>query len=624
MYLKQLFRKSFSYSTLSRSSLTPSSSLDAISLYFQRSQLISSLKHALKSNAPLESLTSLVNTPLLDSFVVSRALQYAPSADFALSLVKILEKVPHFSHSRTTLKALGIVLARFRKFSELQRLIDSIRNNEFPSVSKESIDMDEFMWYAASGDVDSVLRLWDKTKGRRGRRCTEAYNILMGVHAKAGNDFEAVKVFYKMMEENAVPNPQTYTTMIEHLVSSGKLDYAIEVFHILPRMRIKRSSRMYTALLKGFMDARRFKVVNDLRNEMQIDGVLSPLRQCSHEEGEDDDDEEDEDGGDVELASKIKFEPEILSALDDSNLAWTSVLVCKILWRMLPDNSVDDIWAFYRWLGNKPGRFTHDAYTASTMLKILTLRWGRRDFMREEEKEKRFRDYWDGELITKIKEDGISLSYVTLNYIIDRRTVRGGLRLFRRAEEICHPLSKFHLMILYSSLMRRVTHKQYVDFRSPFDFRGPLVFLDEMILRGILPDIPTFTGLMQYFSVRKDLRTVLKLFRMVRLNNLKPDAFMFQILIRAYLRRGKVDLAFKAFQDMRDSNFMPDSATKALLVKHLSKEGMSEEVTVVEAGSEEINHLPPLPLHGYIWNVSSFDLKRVYDIYFDSFRATTS
>jgi pentatricopeptide repeat protein len=424
------------------------------------------------------------------------------------------------------------------------------------------------------------------------------------------------------MEENAVPNPRTYTTMIEHLVSSGKLDSAIEVFHILPRMRIKRSSRMYTALLKGFMDARRFEVVSDLRNEMQIDGVFLPLRQCSHEEGEDDDD--DEDGGDVELASKIKFEPEILSALDDTNMTWTSVLVCKILWRMLPDNSIEDIWAFYRWLGNKPGRFTHDAYTASTMLKILTLWWGRNDFLREKEKEKRFRDYWDGELIRKIKEDGISLSYVTLNYIIDRRTVQGVLRLFRRAEEICHPLSKFHLMILYSSLMRRVTHKQYVDFRGPFDFRGPLDFLDEMILRGILPDIPTFTGLMQYFSVRKDLRTVLKLFRMVRLNNLKPDAFMFQILIRAYLRRGKVELAFKAFQDMRDSNFMPDSATKALLVKHLSKEGMSEEVTVVEAGSEEINHLPPLPLHGYIWNVSSFDLKRVYDIYFDSFRATTS
>jgi hypothetical protein len=69
---------------------------------------------------------------------------------------------------------------------------------------------------------------------------------------------------------------------------------------------------------------------------MHIDGVLSPLRQCSHEEGEDDDndadEDEDEDGGDVELASKIKFEPEILSALDDTNMAWTSVLVCKILW----------------------------------------------------------------------------------------------------------------------------------------------------------------------------------------------------------------------------------------------------------------------------------------------------
>ncbi|KAE7998918.1 hypothetical protein FH972_003411 [Carpinus fangiana] len=532
-----------------------------IPLYFQRSQLICSLKHALSTR----------------------------SVDSALSLVKIIEKVPHFTHSRSSLKALGIALAKFRRFSELKGLINSIRNKEFPGVSTESIDMDEFLWHAASGDLDSVLHLWDKTKGHRGRRCVEVYNVLMGIHAKAGNNSKAVKVFYKMMEENAAPNSRTYATMIEHLVSSGKLDSAIEVFRILPRMRIRRSSRMYAALLKGFVDARRIEDVSDLRKEMQIDGVLLPLRQCSDKEGEDDDEDEDEeDRGDVELASKIKFDLEALSALDDANLAWTSSLVCKILWRMMSNNKVEDIWAFYCWLGSKPGRFTHDAYTASTMLKILAMRWTSE--WDAEQRNKGFTDNWDGELITKIKEDGISLSYNTLNYIIERRGLRGVIRLFGRAEEICHPLSKFHHMILYSTFMRKVSHRRQLAFP-----RGPLDLLDEMISRGILPDIPTFTGLMHYFLVKKE------------------------IIIRAYLRRGKVDQAFKAFQDMRDSNFMPDAATKAFLVKHLSKKGKLEEVAVVEAGSQEINRLPPLQLHGYVWNVSSFDLERVYNIYFDSF-----
>lgn len=646
MYLKQLFQQSFSYSTLSRSSLTPSVSLNAISLYFQRSQLISSLKHALRSNAPLESLASLVNTPLLDSFVVSRALQYAPSADSALLLVKTLKNVPHFSHTRMTLKALGIVLAKFRRFPELQGLISSIRNKDFPDVSTKSIDMDEFSWYAVSGDVDTVLHVWDKIKGSRGRRCIEAYNILMGVHAKAGNNSEAVKVFYKMMEENAVPNSRTYTAMIEHLVSSGKLDSAIEVFRILPRMRIRRSSRMYAPLFKGLMDARRFEVVSDLKNEMQIDGVILPSCQCSNEEGEDEDDD------DAELASKIRIEPEIistlrdrnegisleilsavydtnmawtpeiLSALDDTNVSWTSVLVCKTLLRMFNDyEEVDNIWAFYCWLGNKPGRFTHDAHTASTMLKIIAF-WCSDKVPDWSYNWKECRDTWCrydllDELITKIKEGGISLSYITLNYIIDRRRAKGAVRIFRHVEEICNPLSKFHLMILYSSLIRKLTQ----DIFCPL---GALDMLEEMIFCGVLPDIPTFTGLMYYFSRKRDFLTVVKLFRMVQRNNLRPDAFMFQILIRAYLRCGKVDRAFKAFKDMRDSNFMPDSATKALLVHRLSKEGMSEEVAVVEAGSDEINHLPPLPLHAYIWNVSSFDLKRVYEIYSHSFRAATS
>jgi hypothetical protein len=111
--------------------------------------------------------------------------------------VKIIEKVPHFTHSRSTLKALSISLAKFRRFSELKGLIDSIRNKEFPGVSTESVDMDEFLWHAASGDLNSLLHLWDKTKDHRGRRCVEAHNVLMGIHAKAGNNSEAVKVFIR-------------------------------------------------------------------------------------------------------------------------------------------------------------------------------------------------------------------------------------------------------------------------------------------------------------------------------------------------------------------------------------------------------------------------------------------
>jgi hypothetical protein len=51
--------------------------------------------------------------------------------------------------------------------------------------------------------------------------------------------------------------------------------------------------------------------------------------------------------------------------------------------------------------------------------------------------------------------------------------------------------------------------------------------LEEMIFYRVLPDIPTFTGLINYLSQKRDLLIVMKPFQMVQMNNLKPDAFMF-------------------------------------------------------------------------------------------------
>lgn len=48
------------------------------------------------------------------------------------------------------------------------------------------------------------------------RVCAESYNVVMRVYAGSGKDCEAVRVFYRMVEEGALPNCRTYTVMIEH------------------------------------------------------------------------------------------------------------------------------------------------------------------------------------------------------------------------------------------------------------------------------------------------------------------------------------------------------------------------------------------------------------------------
>ena len=85
-----------------------------------------------------------------------------------------------------------------------------------------------------SGDLELVLRVWDEYRLSSKRICTESYNIVMGLYVQMCKDTEAVEVFYRMIDEGAIPNSRTYTIMIEHLMNSRKLDSAMEVLIYCP------------------------------------------------------------------------------------------------------------------------------------------------------------------------------------------------------------------------------------------------------------------------------------------------------------------------------------------------------------------------------------------------------
>ncbi|CAN1324329.1 Pentatricopeptide repeat-containing protein At5g66631 [Linum perenne] len=183
--------------------------------------------------------------------------------------------------------------------------------------------------------------------------------------------------------------------------------------------------------------------------------------------------------------------------------------------------------------------------------------------------------------------------------------------VFRDDRALCGHINKYNLMILYSALLRTLT-KCKRDSDS-------IEVLEEMMCCGICPDSQTFSGLMYYFALQGDIKTVQKLFTMVRQNGVGPDAYMFKVLIQAYCKCERAALALRVFEDMRSSNLMPDPATKDMLVKSLWKEGRRKEAASVVESCEESNQVLPLVLQGHLWTVCSADLRRVYDIYSKSF-----
>ncbi|XP_059283265.1 pentatricopeptide repeat-containing protein At5g66631 [Lycium ferocissimum] len=620
-----------------------------VALYFQRARLIDSIRLALRSN-----LIPNLENPSLDSFVVTKALQSAPSPDSALCLIENLKKIPHFSHTHNTLYALAKILAKARETAKLKALINAINSGKFTNVARVSY-MDQMRWYGISREFNEVVRVWDEWRTTLKKHpCTESYNIVMGLCVQMGKDSDAVRVFYRLIEEGALPNCRTYTVIIEHLVRTRKLDSAIEIFHMLPNVRVKRTVKQYSVLVEAFSVANRLDVVKSLLDQMRSDGIL-PVRamlwslqqmqnagydaetnellrdmlpdgrikkigysmDSSEDESDDEDEDEEIDCDHTNAVDQPHLKPwldpaalanalrnwgaEEVSALEDAKLVWTTRLVCKMIRSF---KAAETAWQFFCWVACQPG-FTHDIYTISRMITRLA-RHGCVDLV--------------DQLLSKVEREGIQLSFSTIRLIIDFYGIScngdPALRVFKNVKTICGPISKSSQLLLYSSLLRTLI-KCNMNSEA-------LHILEEMSLLGIVPDLQTYSGLMSHFALHGDIKTVQRLFGMVRQSGIAPDAYMYKVLIHAYCKCGRAALALRVFEDMRNSGLLPDANTKQLLVKSLWKEGKLREAASVEERTEEISDALPLALPGHMFTVSSTDLSRVYTIYSNSFQSTCS
>ncbi|GAA0186823.1 hypothetical protein LIER_34111 [Lithospermum erythrorhizon] len=620
--------------------------VNKVKLYFQRANLIDLLRLALRSSSD-GSVVRLLNSRDLDSFVVANVLRSAPSPESALSMIEMLKTNPHFKHTQNTLYALAKILAKSGQVGKLRGLVNAINLGKFDNVRRVST-MDQMRWYGVAGEVDEVVGVWDEWKAVQKRTCTEAYNIVMGLYANKGKDLEAVNVFRSIVDDGALPNPRTYTVMIEHLIDSGKLDRGLDVFRMLPLMRVKRTLRQYSVLVEAAAGDDRLDIVQTLLDEMRVDGVL-PGRamqltlQRMHQAGyvdwtdelvqnmlpneriknvaysidytDDDDDGEEEDDANCiseESIDSVHLKPwldpsalaralehwgnEEVSALEDAKIVWTTRLVCKMIRSF---KKAETAWNFFCWVSYQPG-FTHDIYSISRMIT------------------KASRDgcvHIVDQLLSKIQREGIRLSFSTVRLIVDfygiSHCADAALRVFRSCKEICGPIPKTNLLVLYSSLLRTLAKCKMTS--DTFDI------LEEMILLGTFPDIQTFSGLIHHFALQEDIKTVQRLFGMVRQCGMEPDTYMYKVLIHVYCKCKRAALAQRVFEDMSNSGLMPDNDTKDLLVKSLWKEGKLREAAAVEERSEELNGIVPAVVTGHLFTVNSEELMRIYELYLGSF-----
>jgi pentatricopeptide repeat protein len=457
-----------------------------------------------------------------------------------------------------------------------------------------------------------------------------------------------------MVREGAKPNSRTYTVLIEHLVKSGFVEPALEIFRLLPCMRIPRTSMQYNLLGEALVFNDRIDDLRVLIGEMGHDGIL-PGKQmraailkmreagfvketedyvmdlfpnnkigyidslCSDEEdgGSSDEDEVKDEKKDKSKGANVKLKPWMdpsaiaralegwdareVSELEKAKIVWSPRLVCKLLRAFKKPESA---WSFFRWVAYQPGGFSHDRHTVGRMVNILA-RNGKSELV--------------DHLLNKVRAEGITLPFSIVRLIIEfyglSKKADAATVVFHDAEAICGPLPKSYQSLLYSSLLCAMVKCSRGD--------EAMLLLEEMMHNDIPSDVQTFVGLIQYFSGKGDWRSVHKLFGIMRQCGLKQDSYTYGILIHAYCKINRATLAVRVFDEMSDAGFVPDKATKALLVKCLWKEGKLREAAEVEDRCENVDASDwPESLPGHAWTVSAYDLKHVHQIYSGCFQST--
>uniref|UniRef100_A0ACD5VF37 Uncharacterized protein n=1 Tax=Avena sativa TaxID=4498 RepID=A0ACD5VF37_AVESA len=607
-----------------------------VATYLHRARLIDSLRLRLRSPS---SSSSPPPPPPDDPVVALHGIRAAPTPASALAFFRTLPSpapLPLFH-------ALASRLANPASLPDLRSLLASFPLPPPPLMRLRLL--------ASAGDHPAALAAFASVPASP-HRPAEAHNLVIHLHAGAGDHAAAVDAFGAMIREGALPNGRTYTVVIDHLATAGFVDQALEVFRLLPSLRAQRTTRQYNVLAEALAEAGRFDQLRWLVREMAaVDGIMpgpqtrasiAAMREAGHVEGTEDfveelspnvripyavphdaegegESEEEEDGekdrsraketplkpwlDPRELTRALEgWNPEDVAELETAGIVWTPRLVCKLLRAFRKPATA---WEFFCWVACRPGGvFTHDRHTVMRMVAILA-RAGQVERVER--------------LLSKVRADGILLPFVTVRLTVDfyglSKKADAAVRLFQNAESVCGPVSRPNLALLCSSLLRTMAKCR----RG----RDAVELLEEMMAtRGVLPDLQTFSGLMEHLASAGDFKGVHRLFGLVRQCELQPDGHMYAVLISAYCKGERAALALRLFDDMRDAGVLPDTRTKAVLVKILWREGKLREAARVEERCEEMVAGGELPRAspGHVWTVSAADLNKAYDIYSVCFR----
>lgn len=118
-------------------------------------------------------------------------------------------------------------------------------------VGKHGIELNHFVggalinMYSRCGDIDEAVQVFEEMKERN----VISYNLVIAGLAMHGRSFEAIEMFYELLERGLEPSSVTFVGVLNACSHGGQLDLGFKIFHSMRNFGVKPQVEHYGCMV---------------------------------------------------------------------------------------------------------------------------------------------------------------------------------------------------------------------------------------------------------------------------------------------------------------------------------------------------------------------------------------
>ncbi|KAJ4714036.1 Pentatricopeptide repeat-containing protein [Melia azedarach] len=222
--------------------------------------------HSKPISSSSSSSSSSLSVPTQEQIARLVIDQKSPSQ--ALQTFKWASKIPNFTHSQSTYRALIYKLCNFRRFDTVKEVLDEMPHS-IKSLPDESVFVTIIRGLGRARLIKEVIKVLDLVSRFNMTPSLKIFNSILDVLVK--EDIDLARAFYRnrMMQSGVHGDDYTYGILMKGLCLTNRIGDGFKLLQVMKSRGIKPSTIIYNTLIHALCKNEKVGRSRSLMNEME-------------------------------------------------------------------------------------------------------------------------------------------------------------------------------------------------------------------------------------------------------------------------------------------------------------------------------------------------------------------